>query len=317
MRITGRTSGVLATTLLSAMPSIVLPVGFLPAGRCGIFDCQARGGGILVGITVRRPERPSHGAGHRVPDGQITQARIAQRIQHVATPACAGNDPNRRVAFDAACFYAISLCSARGMGSGLFTWIWSRRIDSSGTPTRWIRVGQSCPQPRAAVAERVPLPPVPLLTLGMVQRAFRQLQFAPPVAAIQPVGGQTLVNLETFYRVTWPTAGVAPREIATVTLLGRQVRIRPAVLSYTYAFGDGATAGPTSDAGGVYPTGRIRHTYVTSGSVGVRIRATYTGDFSVDGGAWEPVDDTVVISGPSTALRVREARNQLEAGRGQ
>jgi hypothetical protein len=131
---------------------------------------------------------------------------------------------------------------------------------------------------------------------------------------MQPVGGQTLVNLETFYRVTWLRTGVAPEEIATVSLLGRQVRIRPAVEAYIYFFGDGSTAGPTSDTGGVYPSGRIRHTYLSSGSVGVRVRAVYTGDFSVDGGAWESVDDTVTITGPPTALRVREARNQLEAG---
>jgi hypothetical protein len=132
--------------------------------------------------------------------------------------------------------------------------------------------------------------------------------------AIQPIGNQTLVNLETFYRTTWPREGVEPREVATVTLLGRNVRIRPMVETYTYFFGDGSTSGPTSDTGGVYPSGRIRHTYVSAGSVGVRVRAVYTGDFSVDGGAWESVDDTVTITGPPTALRVREARNQLEAG---
>jgi hypothetical protein len=131
---------------------------------------------------------------------------------------------------------------------------------------------------------------------------------------MQPVGGRTLVNFENYYRVTWPRAGVGPGEVATVTLLGRQVRIRPAVEAYTYFFGDGSAAGPTTDAGGVYPRGRIRHTYFRSGAVGVRIRAIYTGDFSVDGGAWDSVDDTVTITGPATGLRVLEARNQLEAG---
>jgi len=148
----------------------------------------------------------------------------------------------------------------------------------------------------------------------MVQRAFRELDFARPQVAIQPEGNQTLVNLETFYRVRWPQAGVAPRELATVNLLGRSVRIRPAVRSYDYAFGDGSRSGATSDAGGVYPTGGIRHTYISAATVPVSVRATYTGDFSVDGGAWEPVDETVVINGPPTGVRVREAVNRLEAG---
>ena len=150
----------------------------------------------------------------------------------------------------------------------------------------------------------------------MVQRAFREVDFARPVVAVQPVGNQTLVNLETFYRVRWPRAGVAPREVATVTLLGRHVRIRPSVRSFTYSFGDGSGAGPTSDAGGVYPSGGIRHTYLSSGSVPVSVRASYTGDFSVDGGAWEPVDESVTIGGPPTGLRVREATNRLQAGTG-
>jgi hypothetical protein len=148
----------------------------------------------------------------------------------------------------------------------------------------------------------------------MIQRAFRDLDFARPSVAMQPVGNQTLVNFETFYRVHWPQAGVAPQEIATVRLLGRSVRIRPSVRSFTYAFGDGSSAGPTSDAGGTYPTGRIRHTYSSAGSVPVVVRAVYTGDFSVDGGAWEPVDESVTITGPPTGLRVREATNRLEAG---
>ena len=148
----------------------------------------------------------------------------------------------------------------------------------------------------------------------MIQRAFRDVAFARPLVGIQPVGNQTLVNLETFYKVRWPRAGVGPGEVATVMLLGRRVRIRPSVRSFTYVFGDGSRAGPTADAGGVYPAGRIRHTYLSAGSVPVVVRASYTGDFSVDGGAWEPVDDSVTITGPTTGLRVREATNRLEAG---
>jgi hypothetical protein len=56
--------------------------------------------------------------------------------------------------------------------------------------------------------------------------------------------------------------------------------------------------------------------YVSAGSVVVGVRALFTGDFSVDGGAWEPVDDTVTIAGPTTGVRVREATNRLQAGPG-
>jgi hypothetical protein len=260
---------------------------------------QSHGGGA----KSRQRNQKAH-----LPVFSATGKRVIQRI---AVPACPGNDPNQPLAFDSACALALNACRAMGRGTAPLQWIWERRLDSTGEPQApWVQVGEACQAPPTGIQRLAR----PVLTRGLIVRAFREVDFARPDIAVQPVGNQTLVNFETFYRVTWPQAGVGPGEIATVTLLGRKVRIRPAVRTYTYSFGDGTSAGPTSDPGGVYPTGRIRHTYVSAGSVGVRVRAVYTGDFSVDGGPWESVDDTVTIAGPVAGLRVREARNQLEAG---
>ncbi len=147
----------------------------------------------------------------------------------------------------------------------------------------------------------------------MVQNAFRRLEFARPSVRIQPEGTVTLVNLPTYYRVEWPSAGVQPTEVATVTMLGLQVRIRPRAQSYTYAFGDGTSTAPTPDAGGRYPRGGIVHTYRGEGSVPASVTARYTADFSVAGGPWQPVGDTVAVRGPATTLDVREATARLRA----
>ena len=310
MKLSALLTTAISTTLLAALcPSASAA---FPAARCGIVDCQASGGGLALRLDRHRPPtaRNTAQAGGS-PHGLAIKGRTTT-TQFLSTPACPGNDPNRQVTFDGSCFYAVTFCATRGLGGAPFYWIWSRKVSERRAPTPWLRVGQTCLRP-ASPARNV-TPPALVLTRGMVQRAFRQLDFARPLLAIQPPGGQTLVNFETYYRVRWPSAGVGPREIATVTLLGRQVRIRPSVRAYTYAFGDGTGLGPTSDAGGTYPGGRIRHVYSASGSVRVRARATYTGDFSVDGGAWEPVDETVTIAGPVSSLRVREATNQLEAG---
>ena len=191
------------------------------------------------------------------------------------------------------------------------TWLWSRPIDGAGNPIGpWVRTGQSCNVPAAAVAAAAARP---VLTLAAIRQAFREVQFAKPIVRIQPEGNVTLVNLPTYYRVQWPDQGVQPQEVATVQLLGRSVRIRPLGRSFVYDFGDGRHAGPTDDAGGTYPDGGVRHTYDQPGAAGVSVEATYGGEFSVDDGPWQQVGDTVQIAGPPTGLQVREARARLEA----
>ena len=145
-----------------------------------------------------------------------------------------------------------------------------------------------------------------------MQRAFRQLHFAHPRAHVQPEGNVTLVHLPTYFQVTWPHAGFQPGEVATVQLLGRTVRLRPRAVSYTYRFGDGSRLGPTSDPGGTYPSGRVRHTYERTGEAPVRIEATYSGDYQLGGGGWEPIDVTVPVAGDPVTVEVRQARARLE-----
>lgn len=191
------------------------------------------------------------------------------------------------------------------------TWIWIRQLDENGDPAGpWIQTGQSCNVPAAVVAAASPRP---ALTIGVIRQAFRQVEFAEPTVHIQPEGNVTLVNLPTYYQVRWPAQGVEPAEVATVRLLGRSVRIRPLSRSFTYRFGDGHSAGPTTDPGGPYPDGGIRHTYLRPARVAVSVHAAYGGEFSVDGGPWQQVGDTVQIPGPPTGLRVREAHARLEA----
>jgi hypothetical protein len=89
------------------------------------------------------------------------------------------------------------------------------------------------------------------------------------------------------------------------------VRIRPALVSFTYHFGDGATAGPTASPGGPYPDGDIQHTYARPGRYTTRVDVTYGGHFSVDGGAWIPITETLAIAGPALTLQVATAVNRL------
>ena len=192
------------------------------------------------------------------------------------------------------------------------TWIWRQPLEQDGTPSGpWVRTGDSCDEAAAQVAA-TQLRPV--LTLGVIRQAFRQVNFALPTVHVQPEGNVTLVNLPTYYEVRWPTTWVQPKEIATVRLLGREVRIRPLDKSFVYSFGDGARLGPVRDAGGPFPTGGVTHVYRQVAKAPVSVAVTYGGEFSVDGGDWQEVGETVVIDGPAVAVQVREAVARLEAG---
>ncbi len=107
----------------------------------------------------------------------------------------------------------------------------------------------------------------------------------------------TLVTLPVYFSVSWPTAGYQPQEVDAVNLLGYDVRIRPTLEHFTYVFGDGTTFGPTTSTGGRYPDGDITRTYAKAGTYSTHVDITYGGEFSVNGGAWTRIPDTVAVPG--------------------
>ncbi len=150
-------------------------------------------------------------------------------------------------------------------------------------------------------------------TLGLAQiiRAFNETKFAKPQAHLQPEGNVTLVTLPVYFSVSWPTAGYQPQEVDAVNLLGYDVRIRPTLEHFTYVFGDGTTFGPTTSTGGRYPDGDITRTYAKAGSYSTHVDITYGGEFSVNGGAWTRIPDTVAVPGTPQTLTVRTAKSRL------
>ena len=128
---------------------------------------------------------------------------------------------------------------------------------------------------------------------------------------MQPPGGETLVQLPTYYRVDWPGTGATPGQVSVVTLVGQQVRIRPTLVSFRYDFGDGQAPLVTTSPGGSYPDGDVRHTYQRAGRVLVRIDVVYGGEFSLNGGPWTRISDQLTITGSPNPLEVRTAENRL------
>ena len=151
-------------------------------------------------------------------------------------------------------------------------------------------------------------PTAPVLTPGMVLRAFRQLPLYHGGVRTDPVGW-TLVNLDTYF---WCADGAGrscvdrgePERV--VTLLGREVRIRPHVIRYTWRFGDGAE----QSAG----TGRVAHVYRSRLAAVVTVTLTWSAEYSVGGSGFQPVGGTTTTTSAPLVLPVREARPVLVGG---
>lgn len=301
---------IVIASLVVVLGLIGSPSAVAEEDRCDYVVCQATEDGLAVEAT-RLLAVKQQARGAKALAAEYVAALRRPSSESTITPGCPGNDPNRgQRSYDYACAYLTMFCRNTGQPGGTLTWVWRRPLGGDTTPTGpWRRVAWSCNVPGAVVDAIAG----PGLTRPIIERAFRQLRFAGPTVRVQPEGNVTLVNLETFYQVTWPTAGYEPGEIATLTLLGRQVRIKPTARSFTYTFGDGERRGPTPDAGGTYPDGGIRHVYLDQGRVSVSVQARYSGQYSIDGNPWNDLDIEVPVNGTPTTVQVKQARARLVA----
>ncbi|WP_244931633.1 hypothetical protein [Nocardioides sp. W7] len=142
------------------------------------------------------------------------------------------------------------------------------------------------------------------ITNAMVARAFKRIPLPASQLVVQPPGGETLVNFATnFY------TEAAPFE-RSVTLVGQRVdlRIRPSGFGWRFGDGSGTT---TTEPGAAYPALEITHEYARAGAITPSVDTTYSAEFRVNGGAWEPVLGTVTMQGEPVALQVRTASPTL------
>lgn len=149
----------------------------------------------------------------------------------------------------------------------------------------------------------------------LIQREFRRIPLPPSGLVIQPPGGKTLVNLDTIFSTE------AESFQRTVRLMGHEVRLKIWASSFSWHFGDGSEPLSTADAGRRYQRGLPMDSYITHQykdahvTVHPRVNTTYSAEYSVDGGPFQPVVGTVTIDGAPVSLRVVEARPVLTGTR--
>ncbi|MBK7723600.1 MAG: hypothetical protein IPI32_15705 [Austwickia sp.] len=236
----------------------------------------------------------------RAPSAGKSGRPQVQRIERRYVVTCPGNTITNGDAFT--CPAAVAGCRHHGPNAGPLAIIWQRTLTPNPGP--WTRHGATCfprvnPHPPAAP------------THAMISAAWSRTPFTKPTLIIQPPGGRTLIRVPTYLQAVFPEPGYGPGDIHTVTLLGHRVQIRPRLATYRYHFGDGTPPLTTTSPGGPYPDGDITHTYPTPGTVTLSIDADYTGDYAIDGGPWQPIGDTITITGTRHRLDILTAHTRL------
>jgi hypothetical protein len=147
---------------------------------------------------------------------------------------------------------------------------------------------------------------------SLVQRAFHEVPLPAPVLDIQPPKGKTLIGLETIFSTS------APSFTRNLTLLGQQVELRIEASSFTWHHGDQTTQS-TTWAGMPWREGLsidryITHVYEHTGAVQPTVAVTWSAEYRVNDGPWQPVNGTVTRAGAPEDLQIVEAEPHLVTG---
>ncbi|WP_448610156.1 hypothetical protein [Geodermatophilus sp. URMC 60] len=132
-----------------------------------------------------------------------------------------------------------------------------------------------------------------------VFRYFQTLPL-PDLPTQQQPPGNALAGLPVVFYTDGPTT-----QTFTVDIRGFTVDIVATATGFTWDTGDG-TVLRTTDPGAPYPDHTISHDY-RSGTYTAALTTTWSGTFSVDGGATADVPGTTTTDGPPATLTVLQA----------
>jgi hypothetical protein len=279
-------AAIVATMVLGALSPV--QSGGAPLHRCLL----TAAGDQAIAECVRRYGQPD-APGSSGPQGALEASNLST-YQAEWLPACAAANPSIAGSASQSCPQAHS-CPNRDQ---IQMALWLRQTRSAnGDPLRqgWTIDHFECRS---------------LADAGPVRR---QVGWVDVVDAVRRVGippGDihaphfTLVNLETtFY--------TRPHRIDRVLrILGYAVDVEIHPSRYTWHWGDG-TSQTTATPGRPYPSHDVTHTYrhatETNHDLALSVDVTYTGRYRVDGNAWTAIPQPITISGPPTALPVKQA----------
>lgn len=227
-------------------------------------------------------------------------SRRATRLVRAYVPACEGNWPDSPRSLGTLCPRATEMCAATPDPNDLGFWAFTAPAGTSANRDRWTATGEYICRGAAEAGEVAGAEPV------VTAEDFRRLPIPAAVVRVQPANRRTLINIPTnFYAEAGPA-------ILPTTVLGQPIRVRATPLRYRWIYGDG-TVRTIADPGGPYPDLSAAYTYRLPGQRTLGLRTTYTGEYSVAGGAWLPIDGVASVASPDVVLTVLAAENRLVA----
>jgi hypothetical protein len=199
------------------------------------------------------------------------------------------------------CGAALNSCQPAGQGLVRY-WVWVAEVNTATgqilDPPGWVlQAATLCLGPDN------PGLPAKAAIGGILARDFKDLVVVKGVAHVDPEGS-TLVNFDNGFWTDAKTYTLAP-----VQILGHTVVVTATPERFDWYFGDGTKA---MDAGrGRHGTTEVEHTYTDKGVVRPYVVITWSGTYTVDGGAPLDVIGTATTTGDGTPLQVKEAKAQL------
>ena len=135
---------------------------------------------------------------------------------------------------------------------------------------------------------------------------FRALPLTPSAIWVGPPGGWLPVNM---VNVVYTDAAA---QTLPTTILGQPVLVRATPVSYAWDFGDGTSPLVTTDPGKPHPNHTVSTTYTKVGEYTTTMTTTWSGEFSLDGGAtYTAITGTAQTTSTGAPVTVTELRSFL------
>lgn len=204
------------------------------------------------------------------------------------TTACGASNPNISIG-EFNCRASDSACPP----GQTFMTTWTR---TGNAP--WSAQGSACSTDGASSGAVIPT-----VTASDLQR----VGLPPSPVNLQPGTGEALLNVPLILTTTNETV------TRGTTVLGFPVMIRATPTSWTWTLGDGSTVGPTADPGRAYPHQTLTHTYTTPGDHAITLTTTWTGEYTIAGLPYRPIEGTATTTSPAVGVHVLSGDNVLVA----
>ena len=179
-----------------------------------------------------------------------------------------------------ACLAQSIVCSVVTPGASMSV---GRDVDpSTGAPVFGTERWSSCSTPSSSGGGA---PAVPVVT----ESDFQSLGVEPLVAHIGPPSGWIPIGIDM---IAWAESDV---QTFDMEMLGQAVQVRATPVKYVWDFGDG-TVLTTSFPGRPYPEKDVSMRYVHQGWYEVSLVTQLSGEYSVNGGAWQPIAGNIEVA---------------------